>query len=194
MWRTDSTLRTEKRQNTSRPHDLLQSTPRCAKESTISSMFYRKNDFFLKISEVINFVLSSYQRQKRQDWVDKHYPGKSNNDAKPTIFDKLRKESRCFGCGEDLHKPGVSCPCKNPVCRNCKTKGHIESVCVKSQTTKHQTYNKSHLQTKRWRRTYVHTTPITPQTPTSTWWAPLGPRPSTHVNIQLQFNYNQHKH
>ena len=99
--------------------------------------------------------MSSYQRQKRQEWVDKHYPGKPNNDAKPTIFDKLRKESRCFGCGEDLHKPGVSCPCKNPVCRNCKTKGHIESVCVKSQTTKHQTYNKSHLHTKRWRRTYT---------------------------------------
>ena len=43
---TESTLRTEKRQNTSRPHDLLQSTPRCAKESTMSSMVYRKKDFF----------------------------------------------------------------------------------------------------------------------------------------------------
>ena len=112
-----------------------------------------------------NFVLSSYQRQKRQDWVDKHYPGKSNNDAKPTIFDKLRKESRCFGCGEDLHKPVA--PAKTRFVGIVKPRDTLSPFAenpnyktpdIQQITPSHKTVTKN-----------IHTTPITPQTPTSTW-------------------------
>ena len=68
MWRTDSTLRTEKRQNTSRPHDLLQSTPRCAKESTMFSMVYtKKKDFFGKSMKWIT-LWKLYDRGRQEKW------------------------------------------------------------------------------------------------------------------------------
>ena len=44
---------------------------------------------------------TKYQHQKRQNWIDKHRSQpETNNDAKNTIFDKLRRESKCLGCGE----------------------------------------------------------------------------------------------
>ena len=93
---------------------------------------------------------SNYQRQKRHNWIDKHGSKPETNmatkgtmvhDDKGTIFDKLRRESKCFGCGENIHKPSVRCPHKNSVCRNCGKHGHIKPVCgqPKMQNTKHTT-------------------------------------------------------
>ena len=85
---------------------------------------------------------STYQRQKRQVWIDKHgSQPETNNDAKSRHFDKLKKASKCFRCGDDMHKPGVTCPRRNSVCRNCGKHGHIHSVCgsPKLQNTRHTT-------------------------------------------------------
>ena len=85
---------------------------------------------------------STYQRQKRQVWIDKHgSQPETNNDAKSRHFDKLKKASKCFRCGDDMHKPGVTCPRRNSECRNCGKHGHIQSVCgsPKLQNTRHTT-------------------------------------------------------
>jgi hypothetical protein len=50
---------------------------------------------------------TNYQRQKRQNWTNKHHPESTNNVAKPsTIFDKLKKENKCFRCGKQNHQGG----------------------------------------------------------------------------------------
>ena len=93
---------------------------------------------------------TTYQRQKRQTWIDKHgSKPETNNDAKGTIFDKLKEESKCFRCGENIHKPGVKCPRENTVCGNCGKRGHIQSVCgqPKTQKSRHTT-NYTHPQSQ----------------------------------------------
>jgi hypothetical protein len=85
---------------------------------------------------------TNYQRQKRQNWTNKHSPESTNNDAKSTIFDKLLKENKCFRCGKPKHQVGETCPNINTVCRNCQTPGHLAAVCgkpPKQHNTRHTT-------------------------------------------------------
>jgi hypothetical protein len=86
---------------------------------------------------------TNYQRQKRQNWTNKHSPESTNNVAKPsTIFDKLKKENRCFRCGKPNHQVGETCPHRNTVCRNCQSPGHLAAVCgkpPKQNNTRHTT-------------------------------------------------------
>ena len=65
-------------------------------------------------------VKSKYQKQKRS-----------------TVVELPKDPNTCNWCGEESHPEGkplekIYCTARNKICRKCKTKGHIASVCMKS--------------------------------------------------------------
>ena len=125
-------------------HQQQQHQPQIAEAQFKLVTAYRPNFELLNLAK---YNHTSYQHQKRQTGIHKHQH-RSNMAiiaAKRTIFKKLKRESKCLGCEQHIHKPGITCPHETSLCQNCgiKISKHIQSVCATPKTPKQNTRHKT---------------------------------------------------